>query len=123
MPIRFDVAARTALFIIYAWFGALKLFGASAASPMIDALGMGGAIVLIGAFEVILAALFLFPLYTKVMQALFIFHMAITTLPLIVLPALTWVDTFTPTMEGQYIVKNLALIALVVGLGQKKRKE
>jgi uncharacterized membrane protein YkgB len=40
-----------------------------------------------------------------------------TFLPLILLPEITWQHLFIPTMEGQYIIKNLVLItaAIVVG--------
>jgi hypothetical protein len=48
-----------------------------------------------------------------------------TFLPLVTLPAVTWQGAFLPTMEGQYIIKNLLIIsgAMVVGAHLYDRKE
>ena len=35
------------------------------------------------------------------------FHLITTILPLIFLPQITWQTFLTPTLEGQYIIKNL----------------
>jgi hypothetical protein len=32
------------------------------------------------------------------------------------LPAVTWQSFFVPTLEGQYIIKNLVIIALAIAL-------
>ena len=48
----------------------------------------------------------------RTVAVLFTFHMAATFLPLLVLPeyAFKFVP-FAPTMEGQYIIKNLVLVS------------
>lgn len=125
--LRFDAAARTALFIVYVWFGALKIFTCSPAASMVDGLmtslfGAASASVLValGVFEVILGILFVVPRFTKVAQALFALHLVAILLPLVVTPSLTWSAPFVPTLEGQYIIKNLLLAVLVAFLGKKK---
>jgi uncharacterized membrane protein YkgB len=35
-------------------------------------------------------------------------------LPLILLPNMTWTGPFVPTLEGQYIIKNVVLLALAL---------
>ena len=116
--------ARAALFIIFFWFGALKLLGSSPAEGLVQALFAqtisfipfsafyaGFAI-----FECLIGVLFLIPKATRIVIALLAFHMITTFLPLIFLPAVTWQGFLTPTLEGQYIFKNLALIALAMGI-------
>ncbi|MCC7197825.1 hypothetical protein IT413_06580 [Candidatus Peregrinibacteria bacterium] len=38
-------------------------------------------------------------------------------MPLILLPQITWQGFMTPTLEGQYIIKNLVIITTAMGLG------
>ncbi len=35
-------------------------------------------------------------------------------MPLVLLPKVAWVHAFVPTLEGQYIIKNLAIIAVAI---------
>ena len=44
-------------------------------------------------------------------------QMAGTFLPLILLPEITWRSFMVPTLEGQYIIKNLVLIAAAIVVG------
>lgn len=114
--------ARFSLFLVYFWFGALKVFDLSPATPLVTALqretipfmNLGQFIFLFGIFEVLLGIGFLIPKLTKVVFLLFLFHMATTTLPLFVLPHTVWVGFLVPTLEGQYIVKNIVLISLAL---------
>lgn len=121
---RSGVVARTALFVVFFWFGALKLFGVSPAGPLVEALFsktlswipfdafyLGFAL-----FEVLIGALFLVPRATRVVIPLLAFHMLTTFLPLVFLPSLTWQKFFVPTLEGQYIIKNLVIIAAAMGI-------
>jgi hypothetical protein len=50
-----------------------------------------------------------------VIPLLFI-HMIMTFLPLIFLPSTTWSGFLVPTLEGQYIIKNLVIIAAAMGI-------
>ena len=35
---------------------------------------------------------------------------------LVLLPAVAWQQPFVPTLEGQYIIKNLAIIAVAISI-------
>jgi uncharacterized membrane protein YkgB len=49
--------------------------------------------------------------------------MPLTILPLILLPNISWqIILFVPTLEGQYIIKNLVLISAAIVIGGKVRK-
>ncbi|MCC7436506.1 hypothetical protein IT402_01365, partial [Candidatus Nomurabacteria bacterium] len=52
----------------------------------------------------------------RVVFPLLLFHMVTTFLPLIFLPSIVWQSAFVPTLEGQYIIKNLVIIATAIGI-------
>lgn len=123
--------ARVALFIIYVWFGVLKIIGLSPASgmvtelfgktvtPMMNAVHMSFMspslfVILFGIFEVIIGILFIIPGKERWALWAFAIHMTCTTLPLFFLHKSVWVKIFVPTLEGQYIIKNIALISSAV---------
>lgn len=122
--------ARLALGIVFIWFGALKMIGEL--SPAYDLVAATVywltpeiIIPLIGLWEVAIGVAFLFPPLTRVALLLLIPQMPATFLPLVLLPAVTF--TVVPwglTLEGQYIVKNLVIIAcaLIIG-GTALRKD
>lgn len=120
--------ARVSLFIIYFWFGFLKVIGLSPASGMVQELfgktvdpmmnflhisfmSAGVFVIIFGIIEVIIGILFTIPGKEKWAIYLFFAHMITTTLPLFFLKDSVWVKILVPTLEGQYIIKNLALIA------------
>jgi uncharacterized membrane protein YphA (DoxX/SURF4 family) len=116
------LTARIALFVIYFWFGFLKVIGQSPASGMVETLfgktmahmpfmTFGIFIVLFGLFEMAIGVLFVVPGKERIALVLFFVHMFTTILPLFVMGNMVWSHMFVPTLEGQYIVKNLALIA------------
>ena len=120
-------AVRTSLGIIFIWFGILKPLGLSPAVPLVEAtvrwmplLEPSVWVVLIGWWEVCIGLCFLFQRTIRIAIALLFLQMAGTFMPLVLLPAITFQAgyfPFAPTMEGQYIIKNLLVIAaaLVVG--------
>lgn len=112
--------AHLALFIIFVWFGALKLFGFSPANPLVAAL-LAKTLptvtfhtfnLILGAYEVLLGVLFILPRREKLAIILLVPHLILTTLPLILLPEMTWTGFMVPTLTGQYIIKNVLIIAL-----------
>ncbi|MEK7559523.1 MAG: hypothetical protein AAB521_04415 [Patescibacteria group bacterium] len=117
--------ARISIFIVYFWFGTLKLFGLSPASPLVENLltqtlpfiRFNDFILLLGVFEILIGVGFLFPKLTRVMTIALFAHMITTALPLILLPQITWSGFLVPTLEGQYILKNVLIIALAVVIG------
>ena len=56
--------------------------------------------------------LFIVPKMEKIAFALLIPHMITTILPLIFLPEASWSGFLTPTITGQYIIKNVVIMAL-----------
>lgn len=116
--------ARFALFVVFFWFGILKLIGSSPANPMVaDLLHVTMPfmtwetfIFFFALYEMLIGLSFLAPKFERLAIALLIPHMIMTSMPLFLLPAMTWQSFLTPTMEGQYIVKNLVIIAVALGL-------
>ncbi len=115
--------AHLALFVVFVWFGALKLFGLSPAGALVtdlfnNTLGIivpfsaDTFIVLLGIIEVLIGVFFIIPRMERVAMLLLIPHMITTILPLFFLPTVAWGGFFIPTLEGQYIIKNLVIIAL-----------
>lgn len=122
---------RISLFIIYFWFGILKVIGISPAETLVEnlfnqtlgiwidfqAFCMG-----FGLFECALGLLWLVPKFSKTALYLMLFHMGTTFLPVLVLTDEIWQTWFTPTLVGQYIIKNLALISLGIFIFKTKEQ-
>jgi len=117
--------ARFAIFFVFFYFGVLKVVGASPANPLVEEL-LGKTlpflefqqfIALFGAFEMLIGLLFLLPGMERLAIGLLFPHMATTVLPLIVLPEISWHSFLVPTLEGQYILKNIVIVALAVAIG------
>lgn len=60
----------------------------------------------------LIGVLFLIPELTRIVFILFILHMGTAMMPLFLLPKVSWQGFLVPTLEGQYMIKNLVLIAL-----------
>lgn len=112
--------ARLAIFIVYFWFGLLKLLNLSPASELVQSLlqktlpfiSFQNFLVLFALFEMLIGLLFLIRGLERLAVALLALHLIATILPLILLPQLTWQAWFAPTLEGQYIIKNVLIAAL-----------
>ena len=117
-------AARTALFIVFFWFGWLKVIGLSPASALVQRLfeqtipfmSFGTFIICFGLFECLIGILFLIKGAERIVIPLLFIHMITTAGPLVLLPSETWQLFFVPTLEGQYIIKNLVIIAAAIGI-------
>ncbi|MEK7552978.1 MAG: hypothetical protein AAB505_02645 [Patescibacteria group bacterium] len=120
----FVPVARTGLFVVFFWFGALKVFGLSPATPLVQALfertisflPFSSFIILFGVLEMIIGVLFLFRGYERAASSILFLHMITTILPLFLVPQATWSGFLVPTLEGQYIIKNLLIISTAIGL-------
>jgi uncharacterized membrane protein YkgB len=116
--------ARFALFVVFFWFGFIKLIGLSPAGPLAEALTaktVGTALFeplfLVLAFvECLIGVLFLLPRAVRIVIPLLFVHMIIVCAPLVLVPEATWQSFLVPTLEGQYIIKNIAIIALAFGI-------
>ncbi len=112
--------ARISMAIIFIWFGTLKVLGLSPAEQLVldllretmPFLPESGFLLGFGIFEVLVGIGFLIPKLTKFITIAFGIHMVTTFMPLVILPAATWHQLFVPTLIGQYIIKNVALISL-----------
>ena len=113
---------RLAIGVVFLWFGVLKLFPGSSpaealAGKTIFALTMGlvkpaVSVPLLGILECTIGGLLLSGRHLKLALMLLMFQMAGTLTPLLLFPQ----DTFAvfpvePTLLGQYIIKNVVLIA------------
>jgi len=116
--------ARLAMFVIFFWFGFLKIIGTSPANPLVQGLlestlpfiTFETFIIGFAIYEMIIGISFIIPKFERLALALLIPHMIMTTGPLVLLPEIAWQSFMVPTLEGQYIIKNLALVALAVAV-------
>ncbi|OHA15350.1 MAG: hypothetical protein A3G52_00060 [Candidatus Taylorbacteria bacterium RIFCSPLOWO2_12_FULL_43_20] len=116
--------SRLSLFIIYVWFGLLKVLGVSSANPLVldllqetmSFMSSGNFLIILGVVEITIGILIFTGKFPKLTLVIFSAHMIATLLPLLLLPAVTWVKPWVPTMEGQYIIKNLVIMALYLNI-------
>jgi uncharacterized membrane protein YkgB len=117
---------RASFAVIFIWFGILKPLRLSPAEGLIlitvdwmPLLEPEQWLHVIGWWEVVIGIAFLFKKTTKIAIALLYLQLVGTFLPLFILPEITFQDgqVYQPTLEGQYIIKNLMILsaALVVG--------
>ncbi len=119
---------RISLGIVFFWFGILKFFpGLSPADEIatvtIEQLTFGlippgVSIIILAAWETLIGIGFISGKYLRITLVLLFAQMAGTMTPLLLFPAETFTRfPYAPTLEGQYIIKNLVLISagLVIG--------
>ena len=119
---------RFGMGVIFLWFGALKFFpGLSPATDLavrtIDVLTFGLipgniSLILLAILETVIGLGFLTGRYMRLTLGLLVFQMLGTLTPLVLFPAEAFIQfPYAPTLEGQYIIKNLVLIGagLVIG--------
>ena len=128
-----DYIIRTPLFIIFFWFGLLKVIKLSPAQELIidtvywmPFLSPEEWAIVIGYWEMAIGICLLSKNTTLAAVNLMFLQMAGTFLPLVILPEITFQDVnpFLPTLEGQYIIKNIIIItaALIIGRSYLKIK-
>lgn len=82
-----------------------------------------------GAYECLIGIIFLIPGKEKWALYMLIPHMITTFGPLVLVPNLTWKGFLVPNLIGQYIIKNVVIIALAIFISasvaenQEKKKE
>ncbi len=119
---------RLGLGIVFLWFGVLKFFpemspAADLATRTIERLTLGVvtpavALPVLAAWETLIGLGLLTGRYLRATLFLLALQMAGTVTPLILFPAEAFTQfPIAPTLEGQYIIKNIVLIgaAMVVG--------
>lgn len=119
---------RVSLALVFGWFGALKLVGLSPADGLVQRTvswwDPAWFIPFLGAWECLIGVCFLVPRANRLALVLMATQMAGTFLPFIVLPAETYTRSIlVPTIEGQYIIKNVVLIAAAIAVGSRVRDD
>ena len=109
----FVPVARFSIFLIFFWFGLIKLLGLSPASPLAEALtartvGMQYFDLLfygLALVECVIGILFIFPKFTRIVIPLLLFHMVLVCSPILLVPEMVWQQFAVPTL-----VKNSVLL-------------
>ena len=123
---------RLALGIIFTWFGALKFFpGASPAADLASQtigeltggrVGPQLALRVLASWEVLIGIGLLTGKLLRITLLLLWVQMLGTMLPLVFFPSKTFSSfPFVPTLEGQYIIKNLVLVSAAIVVGATVR--
>lgn len=121
--------ARFSIFLIFFWFGLLKLLDLSPASPLAIALTertvgstyFDALFYVLAIVECVIGALFLFPKATRIVIPLLLFHMVLVCSPLVLVPDMVWQQFGVPSLEGQYIIKNAVVVAVAIGIAASTR--
>ncbi len=119
---------RLGLGVVFLWFGALKLVpdlspAQDLAARTISMLSLGllpasVSVPLLAIWECAIGLGLIIRRLMRVTILLLLVQMLGTLTPLVLLPAETWtIFLLAPTLEGQYIIKNIVLVsaALVIG--------
>ncbi len=123
---------RISLGLVFFWFGILKFFpGLSPAQDLatrtIELLTFGlvppaVSLPVLAAWEVVIGLGLITGWYMRVTLLLLILQMAGTITPLFLFPAETFtVLPIAPTLEGQYIIKNIVLVSAGIVIGATVR--
>jgi uncharacterized membrane protein YphA (DoxX/SURF4 family) len=126
------VLLRLSLGIVFIWFGALKfvpgsspaeqLAGATMAKLTLGMVDPKAALLVLAVWETSIGLALVLGVHLRIAIALLLLQMAGTLTPLALFPSLTFVRfPFAPTMEGQYILKNLVLISAAIVIGATLR--
>lgn len=125
---------RIAMAVVFLWFGLPKAVpGASPAEGLavrtVGALTGGllhgdGARLLVAGLEIALGLALLLGRCMPLVLLVLLGHLCGTTAPLVLFPEETWRSPGVGTLEGQYIIKNVVLVAGIVvlaGWGMRPR--
>jgi len=125
-------ALRLALGIVFLWFGALKLVpGLSPAEDLagrtiealtFDAVPREVALPILALWEVAIGLGLLIGRWMRAILLLLFVQMLGTVTPLFLFPDETWIRfPIAPSLEGQYIIKNVVLVTAAIVLGATVR--
>ncbi len=119
---------RVAVAVVFVWFGALKLFGASPAAELVAAtvyvVPPAVFVPVLGVWEILIGLCLLYRPLIRLGILLLFLQLPGTFLPLVVLPGVVYTAfPYGLTVEGQYIVKNLVIIGAALVIGSTVRSE
>ena len=122
---------RVSIGLIFLWFGAIKFWpGLSAADQLATdtiekiSLGLIGedfARLSLAILETTIGVGLILGRYIRLVLLLLLGQMMGTVTPLFLFPDVTWSQLFVPTLEGQYILKNLVLVSAALTIGATAR--
>lgn len=123
---------RVALGIVFVWFGAIKFVpgwspAADLAARTIERLTLGVvepslALQLLAAWETLIGIGLITGKFLRLTLLLLFIQMPGTMLPLAFFPSETFAAfPYSPTLEGQYIIKNLVLVGAAIVVGSTVR--
>ena len=120
------ILLRYSLAIVFIWFGILKPLGYSPAQELVANtiywFSPSWFIPLLGWWEVAIGICLLYKPLTRIGLALMALQMLGTFLPLLLLPEVVFDGSILkPTLEGQYIIKNIVIIAGAIVIGSHLR--
>lgn len=126
------VALRVSLGVVFFWFGVLKFFpGLSPAQDLatrtIEVLTFGLvppglSLLILAAWECAIGLGLITGLFMRATLLLLLLQMLGTITPLFFFPAETFTRIpYAPTLEGQYIIKNIVLVTAGIVLGATVR--
>lgn len=116
--------ARVGLFMVFAWLGALKVFGLTPVTQIASDLHTQIATQLqfnefymaLGVFEVVIGLTIAIKGFERAAFMLLLGHLIITTIPLVISPELTWQNWFVPSLAGEQVVRNIVLDAIAIAI-------
>jgi uncharacterized membrane protein YkgB len=116
------VVLRLGLGTVFVWFGAPKLIpGASPAESLVAAtvpwFDPTWFVPLLGVVEILIGVCLFVRRWVRFGLVLMAGHMIGAALPLFTLPEIAWKSFPVATLEGQYILKNVVLVAGAIVLG------
>lgn len=123
---------RISLGVVFFWFGVLKFFPALSpatgiAGRTIETITLGTvppdvSVPVLAAWECAIGIGLLLGRWMRLVLLLLFLQMPGTLLPLVIFPDETWMRVpYSPTLEGQYIIKNFVLISAAIVLGATVR--
>lgn len=122
---------RISIGVIFIWFGVLKFWpGLSPADALatetIDQLSFGlishdVARVLLAFLETAIGIGLITGKFMRLTLLMLVGQMLGAATPLVLFPDLTWSRPFVPTLEGQYILKNLVVVSAALTIGATVR--
>jgi putative oxidoreductase len=120
---------RVALGIVFMWFGALKVVGASPVGEIVArtlfVLPARPTILALGIVEMAIGVSFLTGRLVKAALAVFLVQMSGTFLTLVLIPDLTFQhgNPLLLSTVGEFVIKNLVLITAGIALAGSRRRE
>ena len=120
-------ALRISIGLVFVWFGLLKVLDVSPVSDLVATtvywFDPDLVVPALGAFEIVVGALLIWGRWLRVALALFAGQMLGTFLVFLIVPDVAFRDgnPFLLTVEGEFVVKNLVLLAAGMVIGSRVR--